>query len=146
MKEALVLALLAAGCGAAPGAVRAGAVEIRDAYVFETVLGDVASAYMSIRNTGIESDRLSGAGAAGAGLVMIHQQVEAGGQMVMRHLEAVEIPPGAAVVFAPGGLHLMLDQLEGPLAAGDTIDLVLHFERAGDVLVRAPVRRYGERE
>jgi periplasmic copper chaperone A len=146
VKQALVLGLLAAGCGATPGAVRAGAIEIRDAYVFETVLGDVASAYMSIRNTGTEPDRLRGAGATGAGRVMIHQQIEAGGQMVMRHLEAVEIPPGAAVVFAPGGLHLMLDQLEGPLAAGDTIDLVLHFERAGDARVRAPVRRYGERE
>jgi periplasmic copper chaperone A len=146
MRAGLVLALLAAGCGAAPDAVRAGAVEIRDAYVFETVLGDVASAYVSIRNTGTEPDRLRGALATGAGLVMIHQQVESGGQTVMRHLDAVEIPPGTTVEFTPGGLHLMLEQLEGPLAAGDTLDLVLHFERAGDALVRAPVRRYGERE
>jgi copper(I)-binding protein len=146
MKESLVVVLLATGCEAAPQTVRAGAVEIRDAYAFESVLGDAASAYVTIRNAGTEPDRLRGAGTDRASLVMIHQQAENGGQTVMRHLESVEIPPGATVVFAPGGFHLMLTRLAGPLAAGDTLDLVLHFERAGDAVVRAPVIRYGERE
>lgn len=146
MRPQLFLAVLALGCRAAPDAVRAGALEIRDAYAFEPILGDVASAYMSIRNSGTEPDRLQGAEAAEAGLVMMHQQVESGGQTVMRHVELVDLPPGATVVFAPGGLHFMLEQLAGPLAAGDTLDLVLQFERGGDVVVRAPVRRYGEPE
>jgi copper(I)-binding protein len=146
MRPELLLTVLALGCRAAPDAVRAGALEIRGAYAFEPVLGDVASAYMSIRNSGTEPDRLRGVEAADAGLVMMHQQVESGGQTVMRHLELIDIPPGTTVVFAPGGLHFMLEQLAGPLAAGDTLDLVLHFERAGDVVVRAPVRRYSESE
>jgi copper(I)-binding protein len=126
--------------------VHAGSVEVRDAYAFETVLGDVAAAYLSIHNTGAEPDRLRGAESPGAGSVMIHSQTETGGQAVMRHVEAVDIPPGATVVFAPGASHLMLEQLTGPLAAGDTLDLVLNFERAGDLPVRAPVRAYGDQE
>jgi hypothetical protein len=146
MRPELLLTVLALACRAAPDTVRAGALEIRGAYAFEPVLGDVASAYMSIRNSGTEPDRLLGAEAAEAGLVMMHQQVESAGQTVMRHLELIDIPAGATVVFAPGGCHFMLEQLAKPLAAGDTLDLILHFEREGDVVVRARVRRYGESE
>jgi hypothetical protein len=77
---------------------------------------------------------------------MIHQQVETDGQAAMRHLESVEIPSSASVVFAPGGIHLMLEQLTASLTAGDTLDLVLHFDRAGDVRVRVPLLSYGDRE
>ena len=146
MRPTLLLALLAAGCRTAPDASRVGDLEIRGAYAFETVLGDVASAYLSIRNTGTKPDRLRGAESDAAGRVMMHGQVDTAGQTVMRHLETVELPPGATVVFAPGGLHFMLDRLAKSSVAGDTLNLILHFDRAGDVRVRAPVRRYGEHE
>jgi len=138
--------MLAFACQSAPAVARAGALEVRDAYAFEPVLGDVASTYFSIRNTGTAPDSLSGVTSEQARSVMMHRQVDDDGQAIMRHLETVEIAAGATVTFAPGGTHLMLEQLTALVTAGDTLDLMLHFNRAGDVVVRAPVRPYGSSE
>ncbi|HEX9710104.1 MAG TPA: copper chaperone PCu(A)C [Candidatus Thermoplasmatota archaeon] len=40
----------------------------------------------------------------------------------------------------PGGLHLMLLGLRRALVPGDTVTLVLRFQEAGELEVRAPVR------
>ena len=52
----------------------------------------------------------------------------------MLHLaDGVEIPPGGEVGFEPGGLHVMLTGLRGPLEEGDHVEVELRFERAGTV-------------
>lgn len=62
------------------------------------------------------------------------------GEMVMREVEAVEIPAGEMVMLMPGGYHVMLIDLVAPLEIGQTFDVVLTFETAGDVTVTVEVR------
>lgn len=63
-----------------------------------------------------------------------------GGAMTMREVEAIDIPAGEDVALEPGGYHVMFMELVEPLVAGDTLDLTLTFERAGDVTVTLEVR------
>ncbi|MFM7045248.1 MAG: copper chaperone PCu(A)C [Ilumatobacteraceae bacterium] len=61
------------------------------------------------------------------------------GQMTMQEVDAVELPAGAAVALQPGGFHVMLLDLAGPLEIGDTITLTLALESGVTVDVDVPV-------
>ena len=62
------------------------------------------------------------------------------GVMTMRPLDkGLAIEPGKTVKLAPGGYHLMLMDLKGPLKQGDKVPVTLEFEKAGKV--QAGVRR-----
>jgi len=60
--------------------------------------------------------------------------------MTMREVDAIEVPAGETVSLEPGGFHLMLIDLAGPIEMGDTIPVTLTFERAGEVEVDAEAR------
>ena len=62
------------------------------------------------------------------------------GAMVMREVEAIEIPAGEMIMLMPGGYHVMLIDLTTPLEIGRTFDVVLTFETAGDLTVPVEVR------
>lgn len=65
---------------------------------------------------------------------------EGPGNMMMKQVHAVEVPAGKHVMLEPGGLHIMLFDLAGPLKAGETVPVTLTFEQAGQVKVDATVR------
>jgi len=62
-----------------------------------------------------------------------------GNVMKMRRVDAVEVPAGQTVAFAPGGLHVMLIGLKEPLITGKTFPLTLNFEQAGAVTLEVAV-------
>ncbi len=62
------------------------------------------------------------------------------GEMEMKPILSLELPAGEEVALAPGGYHIMLLDLVEPLVAGDTIEVTLTFERAGEMVVSVPVR------
>lgn len=57
----------------------------------------------------------------------------------MVHLDALDLPAGQTVRFAPGGMHLMLTGLTGKLLEGARFPPILAFERAGEITVEVPV-------
>lgn len=65
---------------------------------------------------------------------------DSGAMMTMQQLDQVEIPAGEPVMFEPGGIHIMLLELAGPIVADDSIPVTLSFEKAGDVEVNAVAR------
>jgi periplasmic copper chaperone A len=77
---------------------------------------------------------------AAAERVQLHTHVQSGGRLTMKQVAEVEVPVGGEVVFAPGGLHVMLLGLRAPLRAGETVAFDLVFEGGCKVSVRAPVR------
>lgn len=60
----------------------------------------------------------------------------------MEMQEAVQIPGGDPVEFKPGGLHIMLVDLNRDLKAGDTISLTMSFQNAGNVTIDVFVREF----
>ena len=123
---------------------QSGTVQARDAWARPTVAGQpVGGAYVQLQNTGGAADRLLGANTSAAERVELHSMQMSGDVMRMRQVDAIELPPGATVELAPGGLHLMLMGLKAPLRAGERLPLVLRFEKAGEVKTELVVGNRG---
>jgi periplasmic copper chaperone A len=98
-------------------------------------------AFMTLRNGGSQADRLRSAASPAAKVVELHETVDDNGVMRMvPQQDGWEIAPGADLVLKPGGKHLMLIDLRRPLQPGETIEITLTFDKAGQVKVQVPVK------
>ena len=98
------------------------------------------AAYLRIVNAGARDDRLVGVSAPVAAHAELHTHTMADGVMRMRKIDGVPVPGKRSVELKPGGRHVMLMGLVGPLKQGSTFPLTLVFERAGTITVPVPVR------
>ena len=104
---------------------------------------DEAAAYMTL--TSREADRLTGIATPQAGMAILHTTAHDSGVMRMREADGLDLPAGQPVVLGPGGTHVMLGGLQGPLKAGQTVVLSLSFAHAPPLEVRAAVLPIGAR-
>jgi copper(I)-binding protein len=125
--------------------VRAGDLVITQAWSRATPGGaTIGGGYLTIENRGSVADRLIGGSAEVAGKVQVHEMSMNNGVMTMRPLDkGLTIEPGKTVKLAPGGYHLMLLDLKGPLKQGDTLPVTLEFEKAGKVKLSFDVQGVG---
>ena len=142
-------------------------VEVSDAWaraVTDLEASDRSAVYMTITG-GSEDDALVAASVPAdvAGTVEIHETVAAeekmsedgstttmgdmadddggmSGMMEMREVEQVDVKAYATVELEPGGLHVMLLDVQRELTPGETIEVTLTFEVAGEMTVEAEVR------
>ncbi|MFM8794988.1 MAG: copper chaperone PCu(A)C [Acidimicrobiales bacterium] len=61
-------------------------------------------------------------------------------EMKMQEVDRIEMPAGSAVELKPGGYHIMLMKLAGPLETGASIEITLVFENQGEKTVTFPVQ------
>jgi copper(I)-binding protein len=125
--------------------VRAGDLVITQAWSRATPGGaKIGGGYLTIENRGSVADRLTGGSADVASSVQVHEMSVKDGVMTMRPLDkGLAIEPGKTVKLAPGGYHLMLHDLKGPLKQGDKLPVTLEFEKAGRVKVSFDVQGIG---
>lgn len=124
----------------ADGMVTHNAIELT-AYAMRPTLGNntTTAAYVTIRNSGDVADRLVSASCACATSATLHTMTMKGSVMEMaEQKDGFVVAPGQSIAFAPGGNHIMLEGATG-IAAGSHQELVLHFEKAGDVTLSVPV-------
>ena len=99
----------------------------------------VGGGYLTIANAG-PADRLRAAASPAAGTVEIHAMAIEGEVMRMRELaDGLPIPPGETVTLEPGGYHLMFRDLAQPFVEGETVEVTLTFDAAGEVAVTLPI-------
>jgi len=103
------------------------------------------AAFMRLRNTGAQPDRLVSAATPAARVVELHTMTREGDVMRMRPVTDIAIAPGQTVELRPGGFHVMLIGLNAAMAQGGRVPLTLRFERAGDVQVELTVEAAGAR-
>ena len=60
--------------------------------------------------------------------------------MTMQEVDGIDIPADESVALEPGGFHVMMLDLAAPLEAGETFEITLTFEIAGERTVTAEVR------
>ncbi len=112
-------------------------------------MASTGAAYMTIMS--MNGDRLVGASvdASIADHAEVHEVVMANdsdmgdmssGEMVMREVDGIDVPAGGMVMLKPGGYHVMIIDLVAPLEMGQTFDVTLTFDKAGDVVVPVEVR------
>jgi len=102
--------------------------------------GGNGGAFMLLKNSGSAPDKLIRAASDVAETVEIHQTIMEGDVMRMSPVEFVEIPAGGEVELKPGSYHVMLIGLKQDLKAGETINITLTFENAGETTVKVEVR------
>ena len=101
-----------------------------------------SAAYLKIINNGVSDDRLIAAKAAIAQRVEIHSMEMDNGVMRMRAVDGgLAIAAGGSVTLAPGGLHIMLMGLTTDLAPDTKHEIILVFEKAGDVKLTGTAKR-----
>jgi copper(I)-binding protein len=99
--------------------------------------------YMTIKNSGTTSDRLIGGSVDVADDFELHVMTIENGIARMRELSEIEIKPGQAIEFKPGGSHVMFVNLKNPLSKGEHINGTLVFERVGKVQIEYSVEGIG---
>lgn len=123
-----------------------GSLEVRDLVVAEPVTGERTALYLTVVNRGEVDETLAGVDLPGLGAASIHRSEMEDGIMRMRPVPEVVVPAGEEIRFRPGGLHVMIEDLERTLEAGDTVEVVLRLRNAGRLPVPALVVRYAELE
>ena len=125
--------------------VRAGDLVITQAWSRATPGGaKIGGGYLTIENKGSTADRLIGGSADIAGKIDVHEMAMHNGVMTMRALDkGLSIEPGKTVKLAPGGYHLMMSDLKGPLKQGEKLPVTLEFEKAGKVKLSLDVQGVG---
>ena len=95
----------------------------------------VGAGYSTLRNNGSAADALTAIESDAAGSAQVHESKMDGGIMRMDGISSLSIPPGGAVVFKPGGYHVMFVDLKAPFRKGGHFSATLKFEHAGKVAV-----------
>jgi hypothetical protein len=98
-------------------------------------------AFLTIRTP--TPDRLVSVSSPVAKKTELHTMEMAGMVMKMRPLAGLDIPAGQPVTLKPGGEHIMLMGLSGPLREGQSFPLTLTFEKAGAREVTVAVEKAG---
>lgn len=99
-----------------------------------------AAAFMVITNNGTSDDRLLGGKTDVAAVVEVHEMKQQGEMMIMSPLvDGLPIPAGETVTLEPGGYHIMMIGLTKDLKPGETYELTVEFETAGEVTLTVPI-------
>lgn len=99
-----------------------------------------SGAYMNITNNGDADVTLISVSAEGIGMTTLHETVVEDDIASMEEMEdGILIPAGETVELAPGGLHVMLMELENDLVEGETVELILTFDDETSITIAAPI-------
>ena len=101
----------------------------------------VGAAFMRIENTSGNDDRLLEISTAAAARAELHtHSSDSDGVMRMEKIEnGIALPAGSTHALERGGDHVMLMGLSAPLVQGETINVTLTFEKAGEISLDIPV-------
>ena len=102
--------------------------------------GSNSAAYMVIRNSGNQADRLLGVESDAAEADEIHKSEIIDDVMKMRPVEFIEIPAEGEIELKPGGFHIMLIGVTRELMEGENVELRLLFEQSADIQIMADIR------
>lgn len=130
----LVLTIALVGCSSK-------SLTVKDLWARQATAGENGGAYFTIDNPTNQADTLLGVSSPAAQTSEMHMtMVGSDGVMSMTPQESVPVPAKGTTEFKPGGLHVMMINLQRDLNAGDTVSLTLKFEKAGEITVNGTVR------
>jgi len=99
----------------------------------------VTGAFMTLSNTADETITLDSAQADIAAVTELHETSMQDGVMKMQKIENIVIPAQGQSELKPGGLHIMLINLQETPAKGDKVSITLNFADDSSQTLEAPV-------
>ena len=107
--------------------------------VLPAVKGHPAAAYFTLRNQGGTDATLTGVAIDGAAKAEMHQTSGS----TMSPIERLDIAPGASVLFAGGGKHVMVFDLSPKVMASGSVNLTLNFASGRKITAQLHVEAPG---
>ncbi|MEZ5655771.1 MAG: copper chaperone PCu(A)C [Sphingobium sp.] len=101
-----------------------------------------SAAYFTIHG-GAEPVKLLQVATEGAVRVEMHKSAMKDGMMSMQAVQAVDVPAETEVKFAPGGLHLMLFDVNPAVVDYGKMTFTMVFSNGDRLIVDAPVQKAG---
>ncbi len=106
------------------------------------VAGNPSAAYFTVHGSDEATDLIQ-VSSPMAIRVEMHESRNDNGVMRMNTVTAVPVPAGSKVEFAPGGLHVMLWNINPAITPGKTLPLVFAFGNGTRIQVDTPVHAMG---
>ncbi len=136
-RHVIAWSLLLAACSSLSGVV-----EVTDSWAPSMPPNAPAGVvYLTIENGTDQTDRLIDVATDRCGSIELHATQFEDSIMRMRlaEPELLEIPSGDTMEMVPGGLHVMCIDPPTPFAVGETLNLTVTLEVAGDVEITTSV-------
>lgn len=99
------------------------------------------AAFMVIKNGGETDVKVVKADNPASKATELHTHLNEGGVMKMRPVTAIDIKAKGEAVLKPGGLHVMLINLNAAMKEGDLVPITLTFDDGSSKKVEAKVQR-----
>jgi len=113
-------------------------LSVSDAWIRPNV--DPTAIYLSVVNTGDSNITLIGASADWAGRLSIHETRDRDGLMAMSPIDQLTVPKKGSVTMAPGGVHIMVQDIWSEISEGQVLPVYLHLKEGGSIKVSAEVK------
>ena len=138
MSKAILSGVLTASLVGSSAALAA-QVSISGAWFRALPSGLPAGGYFTLRNNGA-AVQLKTVQSPACGMLMLHRSADVGGMESMTMVEAVDVPAGGTIAFAPGGYHLMCTSPTAAMTPGGHVPVRLGFSDGSSVTVSFAVR------
>lgn len=116
-------------------------VDIESPWARPAPTGGTSALYMTLVNGTSATDTLKRVDVALADTAEIHETYrKEGNVMGMRPIGPVPIAPKSRITLEPGGRHVMLLNLRGPLTADSTASVTVTFANAGSRRIQVPIQ------
>lgn len=122
--------------------LKAAVLEAADAYIRTMPPGrSVTAGFLRVTNRGDLPCQLVGVESPVSDRLEFHEHLHSDGMMRMRPVSGgLQIAAGETLLFQPGGLHIMLFNIQQPLVAGENTPLQLNTDQCGTLEVDAEIR------
>jgi copper(I)-binding protein len=116
-------------------------IKIVDPWMRVGAKGQATGLFFKIENNSDKADTLYKVEFNLAGKCEIHETYNAGDDMMgMREVEQIVIPANSTFELKPGAHHVMLMKLKQDINKGYVGDVVVHFKKAGRILIKAEAK------
>jgi copper(I)-binding protein len=105
-----------------------------------TINPEESALYVTVRNHGSEPDALLSASSEVATAGVLHETMSRENTTVRQPQKQFDIPAGGTLEMKPGGTHITLLGLKQALSPGETVPVLLIFQKAGPIAVEALVK------
>lgn len=117
-------------------------IDIAHPYARATPPNAPTSAVFLVLNNNDDVERsIISASTPAAGKVELHTHVMDGDVMKMRQVDSIAIPAKGQTVLKPGGLHIMLFELQQDFKEGDMIEVTVNFASGESQTFTAKIKK-----
>ena len=114
-------------------------VKVEEPWARATVAGQKSTGvYMKL--TAAQATQLVGVSSPVAGVAEVHEMKMENNVMKMSAMPAIHLLAGKTVALQPGGYHVMLMDLKGPLAKDSSVSITLQFKDSKGVVSQQEVK------